>query len=295
MITNRDHRIDDAPAVTCPRPGHADLAGMRKFRTKDARDILERASARETAARVAAGALAKLLLDEFGINVTGFVCGIGAHTVPVPDRPSDELRKLRDASEVYCPDEASSKLMTAAIDSARADGDTLGGLIEVRAFGVPAGLGSHAQWTSKLDGRLARAVMSIQAMKSVEIGMGRRVASNRGSQVHDEIVIGEDGRISRPTNNAGGIEGGISNGCTVVVTVAMKPIPTLMRPLHTVDMATGKPADASTERSDVCAVPAASVVVENAVAFELAAAFLEKFGGDSLSEIRERFEREARQ
>ncbi len=291
MIPNRDFRIDDAPPLTAPRPGHADLAGMAKFGIDDARDILERASARETAARVAAGALAKLLLREFGIDVVGYVLAIGPVQIDPPALPADELRAERDRSEVYCPDPDASAKMKREIDSARADGDTLGGLIEVQATGVPPGLGSHAQWRAKLDGLLAQAVMSVQAIKSVEIGMGRGVALARGSQVHDEIVPGPSGKPTRPTNRAGGIEGGISNGCPIIVRAAMKPIPTLMQPLRTIDFRTGKPASAATERSDVCAVPAASVVVENAVAFEIAAAFVEKFGGDSVAEMKSRTSR----
>ena len=288
MIPNRDSRIDSAAPVTTPRPGHADLAGMQKLGIRDARDVLERASARETAARVAAGALAKLLLREVGVDVVGFVRGIGTVVIDPPSLGSNALREARDRSETYCPDTDATRQMKKEIDAARDDGDTLGGLIEVRAFGVPVGLGSYAQWHAKLDGRIARAVMSVQAIKSVEIGMGRGVAAARGSQVHDEIVFDESGRPARPTNRAGGIEGGMTNGCPVVVQAAMKPIPTLMRPLRSIDVQTGRPADASTERSDVCAVPAASVVVENAVAFELAAAVMEKFGGDSLDELKRR-------
>ena len=288
MIENRDFRIDSAPAVTTPRPGHADLAGMLKYRTSDARDILERSSARETAARVAAGAVAKLLLREFGIDVIGYVTAIGPVRIELPDADAAGLRRLRDRSEVFCPDPDASERMKKEIDAARQDGDTLGGLVEVQAFGVPVGLGSCMQWRGKLDGRLARAVMSIQAIKSVEIGMGRDVAFLRGSQVHDEILLDAAGATVRPTNRAGGLEGGMTNGCPVLVRAAMKPIPTLMRPLRTVDMATGQPANAATERSDVCAVPAASVVVESAVAFEIAAALVEKLGGDSLDEMKER-------
>ena len=295
MIQNRDYRIDTASAVHQPRPGHADLPGMLKFGTDDARPILERASARETAARVAAGAVAKLLLREFGIDVLGYVLAIGSVTadrcgrVEPPAMAPAELRAARDASDVYCPDHQASQRMKDEIESARWDGDTLGGLIRVEVTGVPAGLGSHAQWRDKLDGRLAQAVMSVQAIKAVEIGMGRDAAFARGSQVHDEIVPGGDGKPARPTNRAGGIEGGISNGSPIVVPAAMKPIPTLMKPLRTVDVRTGEPAQAVTERSDVCAVPAASVVVENAVAFVLAAALVEKLGGDSIEETKARF------
>ncbi|HUW35415.1 MAG TPA: chorismate synthase [Planctomycetota bacterium] len=289
MIQNRDFRIDMAPAVHQPRPGHADLPGMLKFGSDDARPILERASARETAARVAAGAVAKLLLSEFGIDVLGYVLAIGSVKIEPPAVGAAELRAARDASDVYCPDLQASQRMKDEIESARRDGDTLGGLIRVEATGVPPGLGSHAQWRDKLDGRIAQAVMSVQAIKSVEIGMGREAACARGSEVHDEIVPDSAGRPARPTNRAGGIEGGISNGCPIIVTAAMKPIPTLMKPLWTVDVRTGEAAQAVTERSDVCAVPAASVVVENAVAFVLAAALVEKLGGDSLEEMKARF------
>jgi len=291
LIPNRDFRIDGSPAVTRPRPGHADLAGMQKFGITDARDVLERASARETAARVAAGALAALLLREVGVEVIGYVTAVGSVRIAPPQFDAAALRAARDNSEMYCPAPDATQQMKKEIDAARADGDSLGGFIEVQAFEVPAGLGSYAQWSQKLDGRLARAVMSIQAIKSVEIGMGRDVAAARGSQVHDEIIAGPSGAPARPTNRAGGIEGGLTNGCPVVVRAAMKPIPTLMRPLRTIDMETGGPADASTERSDVCAVPAASVVVENAVAFELAAALLERYGGDTLDEVVRRLKR----
>ena len=289
MIQNRDVRIDTAPAVCQPRPGHVDLAGMLKFGIDDARGILERASARETAARVAAGAVAKLLLREFAIDVLGYVLAIGPVKIDRSPLPPAELRAARDASDVYCPDAAASQKMKNEIEAARWDGDTLGGLIRVEAFGVPPGLGGHAQWRDKLDGRLAQAVISIQAIKSVEIGIGQEAAILTGSEVHDEIVVGPGGEITRPTNNAGGIEGGISNGSTITLTAAMKPIPTLMKPLRTVDLRSGQPAAAATERSDVCAVPAASVVVEHAVAFELAAALVEKLGGDSMDEMKARF------
>jgi len=288
MIVNKDCRIDTAPAVTQPRPGHADFAGMRKFGTDDARDILERASARETAARVAAGALAKLLLREAGVDVVGYVVGIGMMQIVSPWMDPAALREARDKSDTYCPDPAATEKMKLEIDAARKDGDTVGGLIEVQAFDVPPGLGSHAQWDIRLDGRIAQSVMSIQGIKSVEIGMGRDVAFVRGSQVHDEIVPGTQGRPGRASNRAGGIEGGISNGCPVIVRAAMKPIPTMMRPMRTVDMRTGEVTSASTERSDICAVPAASVVVENVVAFDIAAALMEKFGGDSLVETKQR-------
>jgi chorismate synthase len=261
---------------------------MRKFGIGDARDILERASTRETAARVAAGALATLILHEAGVEIVGYVRGIGPICIDPPDLVPADLRRARDASETYCPDPAATKRMKQEIDAARQAGNTLGGLIEMLAVGLPVGLGGHAQWRDKLDARLARAVMSVQAIKSVEIGMGRDVAAARGSDVHDEIVPGQGGEAVRPTNRAGGIEGGMTNGAPVVVRAAMKPIPTLMRPLRTIDVATGQPADACKERSDVCAAPAASVVVQSAVAFELAAAVIERFGAATLAELKAR-------
>ena len=295
-VANRDVRIDQAPPVGRPRPGHGDLAGALKYLTRDCRDILERASARETAGRVAAGGLAKCLLSEFGIEVLAWVARIGpAAAERVPEDPA-ELRSERDASEVYCPDPKATAAMKAAIDAARASGDTLGGLIECAATGVPPGLGSHVQWTAKLDGRLARAVMSIQAIKGVEIGLGFGVAERPGSRVHDAIEYREalrDGPslgFLRPTNRAGGIEGGMTTGAPVVVRAAMKPISTLKKPLRSVDLATKRPEDAAYERSDVCAVPAASVVVEAVVATELAAALVERFGGDTLRQMKDSYE-----
>ena len=283
-VANRDHRIDDAPAVHRPRPGHADLAGMMKFGTLDARDVLERSSARETAARVAAGAVAVQLLAAFGVEVHGFVVSLGdVRATSVPEAP-DALLAARDASAFFCPDPATTEPMTAAVDAARADGDTLGGVFEVRAFGVPPGLGTNATFAGRLDARLAGALMSIPAMKGVEIGLGMEAASRRGSDVHDPILPGE-GRPRRGSNHAGGIEGGITNGEPVVVRTAMKPISTLMRGLPTVDVETGEASTGATERSDITAVPAASVVGEAMVALVLAGALLEKTGGDTMEEV----------
>jgi len=295
VIRNRDARLEEAPEVHRPRPGHADLAGALKYLEPDMRNILERASARETAGRVAAGSLAKMLLAEFGADVLAYVTRIGPAAAAVPADMA-ERRRRRDSSELFVPDPDAEPAMKAAIDAASKAGDTLGGLIECVATGVPPGLGSHVQWTEKLDGRLARAVMSIQAIKGVEIGLGMGVAERLGSQVHDPICYDPKARDTaglgyvRPTNNAGGIEGGMTNGQPIVLRAAMKPIPTLRRPLASVDLQTKRSEEAVHERSDVCAVPAASVVVEAVVATELAAAMVEKFGGDSVAEMKAAYE-----
>ncbi|MEK6791241.1 MAG: chorismate synthase [Deltaproteobacteria bacterium] len=290
----------DARMVTRPRPGHADLAGGLKYAHRDLRNILERSSARETAGRVAAGAVAKALLERFGIRVMSWVVAIGGvESRPKKSQRPEALFKAAEASAVRCPDNKASDAMMRAIDRAKADGDSLGGIVEVAATGVPPGLGSHVQWDSKLDARLAKSLMSIQAIKGVEAGLGFKAASLPGSKVHDEIFYLKGGsaagvkgvywpnvpRFFRRTNNAGGIEGGMSNGEPIVFRVAMKPIPTLYKPLRSVDIETKKPFKASVERSDVCAVPAAGVVAEAVMAFELATAFLEKFGSDSIVEL----------
>jgi chorismate synthase len=297
QIINRDSRLDEAPAVHRPRPGHADLAGSIKWLTKDCRETLERASARETAARTAAGALAGCLLREFGIQSCALVMSIGSAEAQVNwSLPIEELKRLRDASDVYCPDTSASDAMRALIRQAKIDGDTLGGLIETRVFGCPPGLGSCVQWTQKLDGRIARAVMSVQAIKSVEIGLGKDVAFHPGSRVHDPIEFDRSQLPSpnlgfvRPTNNAGGLEGGMTNGAPLVVRAAMKPIATLLKPLPSVDLQTHQPEPAVYERSDVCAVPAASVILEHVVAFEVASAMVEKFAGDSFMEMRANYD-----
>jgi len=296
MIRNKAANLDGLPAVEVPRPGHADLAGALKLGLKDSRSVLERSSARETAARVAAGALAKQLLMRFGISVVGHVVAIGGVEAKRCDLEEEELVKARGKSEVYCWDAEAGKRMLKEIDSAREAGDTVGGVFEVLAFGVPAGLGSFAQWESRLDGRLAQALMAVQAVKGVEIGMGFGAAGMRGSAVHDEIGYegGErwvrSGGYTRKSNNAGGIEGGVSNGEPIRVRGAMKPIPTLRRPLASARLDNKESTEASYERSDVCAVPAASVVGEAVVAFELARAFMEKFGGDSVEETGRNFE-----
>ncbi len=290
-IENRDYKINNLPDVTRPRPGHADLPGVIKFGHRDARNILERASARETAARVAAGALAKILLDKFDINVLGYVKGIGGVNSKKIVKNPEEILRSRNKSKVYCLDKLAESKMIEKIKKAKKEGDSLGGIIEIIAFGVPPGLGSHVQWNLRLDGILAGALMSIQAIKGVEIGLGFDFSKKFGSQVHDEIFYREDkGAFDRVTNNAGGIEGGITNGEVIIARAAMKPIPTLMKPLRSVDIVTKKPESASTERSDVCAVPAVSVVGEAAMAFEIARCFMEKFGGDSLNEVTRNYE-----
>ena len=290
-IENKDYKIDVLPDVTRPRPGHADLPGVLKYGHGDVRNILERASARETAARVAAGALAKILLARFDIKVLGYVEGIGGISSKKTFKNPDEIVRNRNKSKVYCLDKLAEAKMIERIKKAKKDGDSLGGIIEIIAFGVPPGLGGHTQWDLRLDGILAGALMSIQAIKGVEIGLGFGFSGKFGSQVHDEIFYCEDkGVFGRETNNAGGIEGGITNGEIVVARAAMKPIPTLMKPLRSVDIITKKPESASTERSDVCAVPAVSVVGEAVVAFEIARCFMKKFGGDSINEVARNYE-----
>lgn len=285
-VPNRDHTIDRLPPVHRPRPGHADLPGMLKLGTTDARDVLERASARETAARVAGGAVAARLLADLGVRVAGYVRSVGPVEAAPPPEDLDELVRLRDASPFLCPDHGVTDAMTAEVDAARDAGDTVGGVVEVRATGMPAGIGGYAQPEDRLEGRLAGALCRIQAMKAVEIGMGFEVARRRGSEVHDEIVPAPGGGVRRTRNNAGGIEGGMTTGEDVVVRVAMKPISTLRRALRSVDLTTGEAVEAAWERSDVCAVPAAGVIAECVVALVLADALLEKTGGDSMAEVR---------
>jgi chorismate synthase len=290
--------------VTRPRPGHADLAGVLKYDRLDARDILERASARETTARVAAGALAKRLLDEFGVEIGSHVVSLGGVQVPRAEMPVP-LNEAADRSEVRVLDPRVEADIIRRIDAAKQAGDTLGGEVEVVARGVVVGLGSHVSWDRKLDGRLAGMLMSIPAVKGVEIGMGFEAARRPGSEVHDAIEDGKGGKggkggkegkgdprggFRRPTNNAGGLEGGITTGEPVVVKLAMKPIATLMSPLPTIDLASGQPAKAVSERSDVTAVPALGVIAEALVALVLADAMLEKFGGDSLAEMRRNYD-----
>lgn len=271
--------------VTAPRPGHADLPGIQRTGADDARDILERASARETAARVAAGAIAKALLRELGVIVRSWVETIGpASTGPLAPKDADPVAV--SSSDVRCPDEAVSSAMRAAIDAARADGESLGGVFAVCAEGLVPGVGGYAEAITRLDARIASAVVSIPAIKGVEFGSGFDCATRPGSQVHDAIVADQNGRLVRATNRAGGIEGGMTNGEQLVVRAAMKPIPTLMRPLGTVDIATGEVADAARERSDVCAVPAAAVVAEAEVALVLADAYQDLLGRGCLDDMR---------
>jgi chorismate synthase len=285
----REHwAAGDLPKLTVPRPGHADYAGMVKYGLDDARPILERASARETAARVAVGALARLLLAEFGVAGGSVVSEIGGVVAQVPDLGWPELWARAEASDVRCPDEAAAAKMREAIDAAREAGDSLGGVFVVAATGLPVGLGSHVQWDRRLDARLAAAVMSIQAIKGVEIGPAFENARRPGTQVHDELAISnlQSPKVTRTSNRAGGIEGGMTNGEPVVVRAAMKPIPTTITPLRSVDLATGEEAATQYQRSDVCAVPAASVVGEAMVAWVLADALVEKLGGDSIAEMK---------
>jgi len=272
--------------LTRPRPGHADLAGMQKFGHTDARPILERASARETAARVALGAVAKALLKQaLGVEVVSHVVELGSVAVKAGLQPRPDDADRIDADPLRCLDPEASARMVAEVDAAKKEADTLGGIVEVLAYGVPPGLGSHTQWDRKLDARLATALMSIQAIKGVEIGDAFTQARSRGSRAHDEIVPTDEG-VKRVTDRAGGLEGGITTGEPVRVKAAMKPISSLNRALQTVDVATGEPATAINQRSDVCAVPAAAVVAEAMVALVLAEAATEKFGGDSVAEIR---------
>jgi chorismate synthase len=297
QVENRDYanweeRMNPWPVegeveeVHLPRPGHADLAGVQKFGHTDVRNVLERASARETAARVAAGALAKVLLRELGVTVFSHVTRIGTVAAPVPDRlrPADFAGV--DESPVRCLDPSASEAMVAEIDAARRANESLGGVFEVRAFGLVPGLGSHTSWEERLDGRLAQAIMSIQAMKGVGIGDGFALAERVGSQAHDEIFWSEERGYHRETNRAGGLEGGMTTGADLVVRAAMKPLPTLTKPLRSVDMATGEPAQALRERTDSCTVPAAGVVGEAMVALVLALAYREKLGGDHIDDMR---------
>lgn len=305
LITNRDWEnwrdvMDPAPsasdenaarrrAVTRPRPGHADLSGMLKYDREDARDILERASARETTSRVAAGAICRKLLRELGVTVGSHLVELGGISASVRDLP-DDINEAADQSPLRTLDKAAEQEMILRIDAARKEGDTLGGVCEVVCRGLPVGLGSHVSWDRRLDGRISAAMMSIPAVKGVGIGIGFEAARLRGSEVHDEIHAAADrersGDIARRTNRAGGLEGGMTTGEPVVVRVAMKPISTLMKPLATVDMSTGETASASVERSDVTAVPAMGVIAEAMLAFVIAQAAIEKLGGDSLNEMK---------
>ena len=282
---------DERIRVTRPRPGHADLTGALKYNHRDVRNILERSSARETAVRVAVGAVAKALLEEFGISICGYVVELGGIKANRPGLPNAELAARVAESELFTCDPEADIIMKRHIDLMKQNGDSVGGVVEVNVSGVPAGLGSYVQWDRKLDARLAMALVSIQAIKGVEFGIGFAAAATPGSQVHDEIVYAAaESVFHRATNRAGGIEGGMSNGEDIIVRAAMKPIPTLYKPLRTVDIDSKSVIEATVERSDVCAVPAAAVVAEAVVAIEIANAFLEKFGGDSVAEIRRNYD-----
>jgi len=286
--------------VTRPRPGHADFAGAVKYDHTDIRNVLEKASARETAIRVAIGAVAKQLLAQFGMTVVSYTVEIGGVVAATGGRAPEELYDLAERSEVRCADTEADTRMIEKIKEAKEKGDTLGGVFEVVVTHPPIGLGSYAQWDRRLNARLAFALMSIQAMKGVEIGLGFETARRFGSQVHDEIFYGDEaaevtggrsqGKFYRKTNNAGGFEGGITNGQDIILRVAMKPISTLYKPLQSVDMKSKEPFKAAIERSDVCTVPAAGVVGEAVVAFEMAGAMIDKFGGDSLSEMKRNYD-----
>jgi chorismate synthase len=321
LIPNKDSRLDDlsaTPPLHRPRPGHADLAGSVKWLTTDCRETLERASARETAARVAAGALARCLLRQFNIEVVGFVRGVGPITavVPLVDQLmapgagkhirditttgvaafAEQLRQLRDADDLYCPDPASSEKMRDFVRQMKESRDTAGGIVECLVLGCPVGIGSCMTWDGRLDSRIGAAVLGIQAFKGVEIGLGFECARRPGSQVHDEIFY-DSGLaptpmlgFARDSNHAGGLEGGMTNGQPIVVRGAMKPISTLGKPLRSIDLNTKQPSEAGWERSDISAISAAGVVMENVVAFEVARALLDKFGGDSLVEVKANYD-----
>ncbi len=293
-VINKDAKLERLGDLTRPRPGHGDLTGAMKF-LGSIRGVLERASARETAVRVAAGALAKQLLKPFGITAFGYVVELGGVKIEPKPGSLEQQRAIRDASEIYSLNLDRDDEIKALIDERGKEGDTLGGIVEVRVEGLPFGLGTHAQWDRKLDGRLAQAVMAVQAIKGVEIGLGFEAARRPGSQVHDPIQYDASQKDSpnlgyvRPTNNAGGLEAGMTNGQPLVIRAAKKPISTLRKSLESINLDSKQPEAASYERSDVCAVPAASVILENVVAFEVACALVDKFGGDSLAEMQARW------
>jgi chorismate synthase len=290
QVINRDYKLEQMEDLQRPRPGHGDLTGAVKY-LGSIRGVLERASARETTVRVAAGALAKQLLSQFGIEVIGYVVELGGISIAPREGSIEQQREWRDASEVYSLDPSQDDEIKQKIDQVGKSGDTLGGIVETRVEGLPFGLGTHAQWDRKLDGRLAQAVMAVQAIKGVEIGMGFEAARRLGSEVHDPITYDEEKRntstlgFERPTNNAGGLEAGMTNGQPLVVRAAKKPISTLSKPLESINLETKESEEAAYERSDVCAVSAASVIIENVVAFEIARALVEKFGNDSIAEM----------
>jgi chorismate synthase len=283
---DRDERI----AVTRPRPGHADLTGVLKYNHRDVRNVLERASARETTMRVAVGGLAKCILNPFGITVRGYVASIGEIEANHLNMTTETIFNSAEVSPVRMADPVAEQKTIALIDQCKQQGDTLGGIVEVVATGLPPGLGSFVHWDRKLDGRLGHALLSLQAVKGVEVGLGFATARVPGSQVHDEIAFEQEKGFVRHSNNSGGTEGGMSTGEPLKVRVAFKPLSTLMSPLHSVDLRTKEPVEATIERSDVCAIPAAAVIAECVVAFVLAQALLEKLGGDSLTEIKRNYE-----
>lgn len=298
QVVNNDYKLERLKELERPRPGHADLTGAIKY-LGSIRGILERSSARETAVRVAAGALARLLLREFGIETIGYVVELGEMNLGsqgTKELSIEQTRALRDQSSIYSVQPASDPQAEKYIDQMADEGDTLGGVIEVRVDGLPFGLGTHAQWDRKLDGKLAQAVMAVQAIKGVEIGLGFEAARRRGSQVHDPIH--HDPNLAhlphlgyvRPSNNAGGLEGGMTNGQSLILRAAKKPISTLRKPLDSIRMEDKQPHRANYERSDVCAISAAAIIVEHVVAFEIASALVEKFGGDSLIEMKARYD-----
>lgn len=295
QVVNRDYKLERLKELERPRPGHGDLTGAIKY-LGSIRSILERASARETCVRVAAGSLAKQLLAAFGIRVIGYVVELGGISLPRPELSFDEMLAKRESSEVYSLVPDRDQEVKTLIDETATAGDTLGGVLEVFVDGVPFGLGTHAQWDRKLDGRLAAAVMAVQAIKGVEIGMGFEAARKPGSQVHDAIHYDEAQKesrtlgYSRPTNRAGGLEAGMTNGQPIIVRAAKKPISTLRKALDSINMESKQKQAASYERSDVCAVPAAAIIIEAVVAFEIATALVDKLGGDSLIEMKERWE-----
>jgi len=295
QVVNKDYKLERLEDLERPRPGHGDLTGAVKY-LGSIRGVLERASARETAVRVAAGALAKQLLEQFGIRTIGYVAELGGTVIEPQPGDIDQLRKLRDESIVYSLNPEQDEEIKQLIDDTGKEGDTLGGIVEVRVEGLPFGLGTHTQWDVKLDGRIAHAVMAVQAIKGIEIGLGFEAARRPGSQVHDPIQYDESQKDSpslgytRPTNNAGGLEAGMTNGQPLVVRAAKKPISTLRKALESINMDTKEAQSAEYERSDVCAVSACSVIVENVVAFEVARALVDKFGGDSLMEMKARWD-----
>lgn len=295
QVPNNDYKLERLKELPRPRPGHGDLSGSIKY-LSSMRGILERASARETCMRVAAGALCQQLLESFEIRTLGYVVQLGGQKIPPVDGTFEQRLAWRNKSIIYSLDPSQDDAAKQLVDETQKAGDTLGGIVEVVVEGLPFGLGTHAQWDRKLDGKLAQAVMAVQAIKGVEIGMGFKAATLPGSQVHDGIQFHSDQKSSpnlgyaRPTNNAGGLEAGMTNGQPLVIRAAKKPISTLQKPLESIDMETKQPSTASYERSDVCALSAASIIIESVVAFEIAAAMVEKFGGDSIQEMHARWD-----